>query len=174
LRWTTVCEPRKDGSLLLTNNQFERSGNVTFTLRPGAKTARKAIAEYDGCAAGGTAVKVERNHTVGCPILAQDASPKPKPCGLDVKKARSSLAEAVVKPTTSLTALPSKTTDAGVDATGTGTDGASVPSSTRDASGQSSGSGKDDNGAQGLGSSNSGLLTLFTALTTSILLELVM
>ncbi|KAF5631637.1 uncharacterized protein FTJAE_7838 [Fusarium tjaetaba] len=174
LRWTTVCEPRKDGSLLLKNNQFERSSNVTFTLRPGAKTARKAIAEYDGCAIGGTAVKVERNHTVGCPILAEDASSKPQPCGLDVKKARSSLAEAVVKPTTSLTVLPSKTTDAGVDALGTGTDGASVPSSTGDTSGQSSGSGKDDNGAQRLGSSNVRFLTLFTALVTSILLELVM
>ncbi|KAL7765407.1 hypothetical protein ACKLNR_003323 [Fusarium oxysporum f. sp. zingiberi] len=174
LRWTTVCEPRKDGSLLLKNNQFERSGNVTFTLRPGAKTARKAIAEYDGCAIGGTAVKVERNHTVGCPILAEDASPKPKPCGLDVKKARSSLAEAVVKPTTSLTAIPSKTTDAGVGATGTGTDGVSVPSSTGEASGQSNRGGNDDNGAQVLGSSKGGLLTLFTALATSILLELVM
>ncbi|KAG9497701.1 hypothetical protein J7337_010571 [Fusarium musae] len=174
LRWTTVCEPRKDGGLLLKDNQFERSGNVTFILRPGAKTVRKAIAEYNGGAIGGTAVKVERNHTVRCPILAEDASPKPQPCGLDVKKARSSLAEAVVKPTTSLTVLPSKTTDAGVDATDTGTDGALVPSSIRDASGQSNGSGKDDNGAQGLESSNSVLLTLFTALTTSILLELVM
>ncbi|KAF5545614.1 hypothetical protein FMEXI_6003 [Fusarium mexicanum] len=174
LRWTTVCEPRKDGSLLLKNNQFERSGNVSFTLRPGAKTARKAIADYDGCAIGGTAVKVERNHTVGCPILAEDTSPRPKPCGLDVKKARNSLAEAVVKPTTSLTSTPSKTTDTGVDATGTGTDGASVPSSTGEASGQSNGSGKDDNGAQALGSSKSGPLTLFTALVTSILLELVM
>ncbi|KAF4495073.1 hypothetical protein FAGAP_8792 [Fusarium agapanthi] len=173
LRWTTVCEPRKDGSLLLKNNQFERSGNVSFTLRPGAKTARKAIAECDGCAIGGTEVKVERNHTVGCPILAEDASPKPKPCGLDAKKARSSLAEAVVKLTTSLTSIPRKTIDAGVDATGTVTDGASVPYSTGEASGQSNGSGKDNNGAQALGSSKGGLLTLFTTLVTSILLEIV-
>ncbi|QGI98808.1 hypothetical protein CEK26_011877 [Fusarium fujikuroi] len=174
LRWTTVCEPRKDGSILLKNNQFERSGNVTFTLRPGAKTAHKAIAEYDGCAIGGTAVKVERNHTVGCPILAEDASPKPKPCGLDVKKARSSLAEAVVKPTTSLTAIPSKTTDSGMDATVTGTEGALVPSSTGEASGQSNGGGKDNNAAQAFAGSKGGLLTVFTALVTSILLELVL
>ncbi|KAF9765422.1 hypothetical protein IL306_002300 [Fusarium sp. DS 682] len=81
---------------------LKRRGNITFTLHPEAKTARKAIAEYDGCAIGDTAVKVERNHTVGCPILARDASPKPKPCNLDVKKARSSLAEAIVKPTTNV------------------------------------------------------------------------
>ncbi|KAF5017512.1 hypothetical protein F66182_10550, partial [Fusarium sp. NRRL 66182] len=54
-RWTTVCEPRSDGSVLLKNNQFERSGNVTFSLRPGAKSVREALTEYDGCAIGGTA-----------------------------------------------------------------------------------------------------------------------
>ncbi|KAM0333777.1 hypothetical protein ACHAPQ_005292 [Fusarium lateritium] len=147
-RWTTVCEPRSDGSVLLKNNRFERSGNVSFTLRPGAKTARKAIAEYDGCAIGGTAIKLERNHTVGCPILADDASPKPKPCNLDVKKARSSLAAAVVKPTTSLTEVPSKTTDTGVGATGTGSGTNSEPSSTGEASDSGSSSkGDDGNGA---------------------------
>ncbi|GKU05196.1 hypothetical protein FLAG1_08999 [Fusarium langsethiae] len=34
LKWdfrsTTICEPRTDGSVLLKNNQFQRSGNVTF------------------------------------------------------------------------------------------------------------------------------------------------
>lgn len=168
-RWTTVCEPRSDGSVLLKNNQFERSGNVSFNLRPGAKTARKAIAEYDGCAIGGTAIKLERNHTVGCPILADDASPNPKPCNLDVKKARSSLAAAVVKLTTSLTEFPSKTTDAGVSTTGRGSDSSSGPSSTEEASDSSSSSkGDDDNGAYRQSVGITGILTLITA---SVLLQ---
>ncbi|RGP65859.1 hypothetical protein FSPOR_7120 [Fusarium sporotrichioides] len=83
-RWTTICEPRTDGSVLLKNNQFQRSRNVTFTLRPGAKTTRKAIAECGDCAIRGTAIKVQKNHTVGCPVLAKDVSPKPKPCDLGV------------------------------------------------------------------------------------------
>jgi hypothetical protein len=163
-RWTTVCEPRSDGSVLLKNNQFERSGNVSFNLRPGAKTARKAIAEYDGCAIGGTAIKLERNHTVGCPILADDASPKPKPCNLDVKKARSSLAAAVVKPTTSLTEIPSKTTDASMGATVTGSDSSSGPSSTGEASDSGSSSkGDDGNGAHRQSIGITGILALITA-----------
>ncbi|SPJ70525.1 uncharacterized protein FTOL_00253 [Fusarium torulosum] len=171
-RWTTVCEPRSDGSVLLKNNQFERSGNVSFNLRPGAKTARKAIAEYDGCAIGGTAIKLERNHTVGCPILAGDASPKPKPCNLDVKKARSSLAAAVVKPTTSLTEIPGKTTDASMGATGTGSDSNSGPSSTGEASDSGSSSeGDDGNGAHRQSIGITGTLALITA---SILLQLLL
>lgn len=172
-RWTTVCEPRSDGSVLLKNNQFERSGNVSFNLRPGAKTAQKAIAEYDGCAIGGTAIKLERNHTVGCPVLADDASPKPKPCNLDVKKARSSLAAAVVKPTTSLTEFPSKmtdeATDAGVRSTGTGSDSSSEPSSTEEASGSGSSSkGDDGNGAHRQSVGITGVLAL---ITVSVLLQ---
>ncbi|KAJ4263114.1 hypothetical protein NW762_006735 [Fusarium torreyae] len=168
-RWTTICEPRSDGSVLLKNNMFQRAGNVSFTLRPGAKTAREAILDYDGCAIGGTAVKLERNHTVGCPILAKDASPKPKPCELDVKKARSSLAAAIVKPTTSLTELPSKTTDVGVRTTGTATDGASDSAGTGETSEDRSGGGSsedEDNGAQVILSL--GVLTLFTTLLASI------
>ncbi|KAL6920829.1 hypothetical protein ACHAPO_004491 [Fusarium lateritium] len=174
-QWTTVCEPRSDGSVLLKNNQFQRSGNVTFTLRPGAKTARKAIAEYEGCAIGGTAIKLEKNHTVGCPILAEDASPKPKPCNLDVKKARSSLAAAVVKPTTSLTEIPSKTTETGSRITGTGTDNASEPTST---SGTKKTNGDDngadsDNGAQGHSIPDiGGLLAVLITVSGSIILPL--
>ncbi|CAJ0551096.1 Ff.00g110260.m01.CDS01 [Fusarium sp. VM40] len=171
-RWTTVCEPRSDGSVLLKNNQFERSGNVSFNLRPGAKTARKAIAEYDGCAIGGTAIKLERNHTVGCPILANDASPKPKPCDLYVKRARSSLAAAVVKPTTSLTEFPSKTTDLGVRTTGTGSDSSSEPSSTEEASGSGNSSkGDDGNGAY---RQSFGITVILTLITASVLLKSVL
>ncbi|KAF4451852.1 hypothetical protein F53441_5171 [Fusarium austroafricanum] len=169
LRWTTICEPRKDGSLLLKNNQFKREGNVTFTLRPGAKTARDAIADYDGCAIGGTAVKVERNHTVGCPILAEDASPKPKPCDLDVKKARSSLAAAVVKPTTSLTEIPRKTTDAGARATGTGTNSGSEPTGT---GGTSDKSDNNNNGVDSLRVGGGEVLTLLTGVAASVILPL--
>ncbi|KAF4966611.1 hypothetical protein FSARC_5731 [Fusarium sarcochroum] len=169
-RWTVICEPRSDGSVLLKNNQFQRTGNVSFTLRPGAKTVREAILDYDGCATAGTAIKLEKNHTVGCPILAKDVSPKPKPCDLDVKKARSSLAAAVVKPTTSLTALPSKTADVGP--TGTGTSDASDSTSTGGTSGNRSGGGDDDddNGAQAVFSI--GGLTLFITLIASIGLPL--
>ncbi|CAG7566597.1 unnamed protein product [Fusarium equiseti] len=170
-RWTTVCEPGSDGSVLLKNNQFERSGNVTFKLRPGAKTARKAISEYDDCPIGGTAIKLERNHTVGCPILAEDASPKPKPCDLDVKKARSSLAEAVAKPTTSLTEIPSKTTDTGVV---TGTNSGTAPTDTGVSTGDGEDSGADnDSGTQSLNLGGmTGILTLFGALSGSIALSL--
>ncbi|KAF4344280.1 hypothetical protein FBEOM_1674 [Fusarium beomiforme] len=162
-----------DGSLLLKNNQFQRSGNLTFTLRPGAKTASKTIAEYDGCAIGSTAVKVERNHTVGCPILAENASPKPKPCDLDVKKARSSLAEAVAKPTTSLTVIRSKTTDLGVTGTGTATGSASEPTNTRKASGKGSSGEGYYNGAHRMSIGSSGIITLLTTLAAGLLLGLV-
>ncbi|CAF3633570.1 hypothetical protein QX201_002277 [Fusarium graminearum] len=172
-RWTTICEPRSDGSVLLKNNQFQRSGNVTFTLRPGAKTARKAIAEYEGCAIGGTAIKLEKNHTVGCPILAQDSSPKPKPCDLDVKKARSSLAAAVVKPTTSLTEIPSKTADSGVRTTGTGADNGSKPTSTSGKAGGGDASADSENVARGHSvSDNGGLFTVFLALSVGIIFSL--
>ncbi|QPC67584.1 hypothetical protein HYE67_009815 [Fusarium culmorum] len=152
-RWTTICEPRSDGSVLLKNNQFQRSGN-------------KAIAEYEGCAIGGTAIKLEKNHTVGCPILAQDSSPKPKPCEIDVKKARSSLAAAVVKPTTSLTEIPSKTTDSGARTTGTGADNASKPTSTSGKSDGGDTSADSENVARGHSvSNNGGFLTVFVALS---------
>lgn len=144
LFYYTTCKREADGSLKIMGGYFpKRTGNVTFTLRPGAKTPREAIANYDGCAVAGTAVKLESNLT-GCAQIAQDAAPKPRPCELDVESVASSLAAAVVKPTTSLTALPSTTTEAGSSRTGLGS--ASEPTTTGGASGGGGSSSSDDDG----------------------------
>lgn len=146
LFYYTICEREPDGSLKIMGGYFpKRTGNVTFTLRPGAKSPREAIANYDGCALAGTAVKVQSNET-GCAHIAEDAATKPKPCELDVKGVASSLAAAVVKPTTSLTALPSTTTEAGSSRTGLGS--ASEPTTT---GGTSGGSGSGDEGSNNSG-----------------------
>jgi hypothetical protein len=146
LFYYTTCERESDGSLKIMGGYFpKRTGNITFTLRPGAKTPREAIANYDGCAVAGTAVKLQSNET-GCAHIAEDAAPKPKPCELDVKGVASSLAAAVVKPTTSLTALPSTTTETGSSRTGLGS--ASEPTTT---GGTSRGSGNGDGGSSSSG-----------------------
>ncbi|KAG8676117.1 hypothetical protein FPOAC1_002114 [Fusarium poae] len=137
-------------SYLLKNNQFQHSGNVTFPLRPGAKTACKAITEYDGCAIGGTAFKLEKNHTVGCPILAEDESPKPKPCNLDVKE------------------VPSKTTDSASRVTGTESGNASDPTSTSGTQKTNGDDGGADSNSEAQGHSIAdigGLLTVFIAVS---------
>ncbi|KAM0417157.1 hypothetical protein ACHAPT_012865 [Fusarium lateritium] len=151
LFYYTTCERESDGSLKIMGGYFpKRTGNVTFTLRPGAKPPREAIANYDGCAVAGTAVKLQSNET-GCAQIAEDAAPKPKPCELDVKAVASSLAAAVVKPTTSLTALPSTTTEAGSSRTGVGS--ASEPTTTGGASGDGgAGSSSNDNNSDDDGS----------------------
>ncbi|KAI8713363.1 hypothetical protein NCS52_01280600 [Fusarium sp. LHS14.1] len=146
LFYYAICEREPDGTLKIMGGYFpKRTGNVTFTLRPGAKSPREAIAKYDGCAVAGTAVKVQSNET-GCAHIAEDAAPKPKPCELDVKGVASSLAAAVVKPSTSLTALPSTTTEAGSSRTGLGS--ASEPTTT---GGTSGGSGSGDEGSNNSG-----------------------
>ncbi|KAF5005354.1 hypothetical protein FDECE_8166 [Fusarium decemcellulare] len=160
-KYYTTCERQPNGSLKIMGGYFgERTGNVTFTLKPGATSPRDAIAKYDGCAVAGTAVKVASNET-GCAQIAEDAAPKPKPCGLDVKKVASSLAAAVVKPTTSLTEVPSKTTDT-VGGTQTGSDGSSEAtggsSANEDDSGSDNSNDDDDNwAAPGLGVNGGGL-----------------
>ncbi|KAM5342111.1 hypothetical protein ACJ41O_015142 [Fusarium nematophilum] len=96
-KYYTTCKRLPDGGLRIMGGYFgERKGNVTFTLRPGAKSPRHAIANYEGCAVAGTAVKVASNET-GCAQIAEDAAPKPKPCDLDVEGTASSLAKAVVR-----------------------------------------------------------------------------
>ncbi|RMJ18151.1 hypothetical protein BHE90_007218 [Fusarium euwallaceae] len=180
LFYYTTCERESDGSLKIMGGYFpKRTGNVTFTLRPGAKTPREAIANYNGCAVAGTAVKVQSNET-GCAQIAQDAAPKPKPCELDVKGVASSLAAAVVKPTTSLTALPSTTTEAGSSRTGLGsasetttTGGGSGGSGSGDG-GSSSSSDDDGNWATGGFTISGGKLTLIFAVVAAAVVPIVL
>lgn len=104
--WTT-CTHEPDGSTLIQSGRGTRSGSLSFTLRPGAKLPKEAIADYQGCATKGTIEQVT-NDSIACPDLLPQ--PEAQPCKLDVKAARSSLAAAAVSPTTSFTGTAAPTT----------------------------------------------------------------
>jgi len=154
LEWTllyyTTCERLDDGSLLIKGGHFpKRTGNVTFTLEPGAIRPRDAIKSYKGCAEAGTAVRIDKNLT-GCADIGADAAPEPKPCDLDVEGVASSLAAAVVTPTTSMTELPVTTTTAITTGTTTTAGGSDEATPTGSASGdaEQSAGGNNDGGSQ--------------------------
>lgn len=117
-KYLTACERLSDGRTEIKSGMFRPiTGNTTFTLRPGAKSPRNAMEIYEGCAVAGTAIEVASNIT-GCVHVEDDLVQEPQPCDLDVEAATSSLINAMVSPTTSLTAVPTKTTDLVTGTTG--------------------------------------------------------
>lgn len=152
-RYIVTCEPLPDGGKRILTGYFtERRGTVAFSIRPGGTPPKDAMAAYEGCAQAGTAVGIASNIS-GCPQIADDDSPRPKPCELNVEAAASSLAEAAVAPTTSLTEISVSTT------TTTKTTTESDPDSAGGATGGAAGGNDDEDAAPKL-SIESGVLTL--------------
>lgn len=147
----TTCKRLSDGALEISGGKFPRQmGNVTFTIAPNGTRPRDAIRAYKGCPMPGFAVTVNKNHT-GCADVDNEVLPEPQPCLLDVEAVASSLAEAVVTPTTSVTDMPTATTatTTGSPASTTGS-GESGPAST-----EGPGSGADGGGGSGNGDDGS-------------------
>lgn len=103
----TVCSKQPNGATLIQSGVGKRAGKMYFTIRPGSKLPTDAIRDYQGCALKGTAEKVT-NSSIACPDLL--TQPEAQPCNLDVRAAASSLAGAVVSPTTSFTGTPTSST----------------------------------------------------------------
>lgn len=174
----TICTRQPNDATLIQSGVGKRKGEVRFTLRPGAKLPKDAIADYQGCAVKGTIEKIT-NSSTACPDLL--TQPEAQPCKLDVKVAASSLAAAAVSPTTSFTGKSTSTQ---------GTSTTEPTSGSSSSNPQSSGSGKgngdggsssstDDGKSAATGSFDRHSLKLFVMLTGGTclfnhLLEIVM
>lgn len=164
----TTCEREADGSLRIMSNYFQPlTGNVTFTLRPGATSPQDAIANYDGCAVAGTNLNIKSNET-GCAQIADDPVTNPKPCDLDVEGVASSLANAIPTPTTSLTSV--STTSSTDGATETGSGSASETSSGGSGGDGAADSSDDDSGADSRLYIGSRVMTLTYAVFLGVVL----
>lgn len=101
-----VCKDLSDGIFEISTGP-DVVGNLTFHLRPGGKLPHDAILSLDGCPVA--AVGLVDNSTRVC-IDNYKTSSDVNPCGLDIKAAASSIAAAVVSPSTTFTSLPTTTT----------------------------------------------------------------
>jgi uncharacterized membrane protein YgcG len=126
LSWTffywTICTKQPDGSLLIQGGVGKKTGNVTFSIRPGATLPHDAIANYKGCPVAALAEKIGSETASGCPDT--DASPALQPCELVVQPAAASSIASAVKPaTTTFTGLPTSTGSSSQSTSSSGSNG---------------------------------------------------